>query len=343
MHVAIDLEHTRQSEAGVTRFTRGLSGGLRETGEISVSGIGGGPLVPRGGLQKRLLTLRQDLLWYPWYGRRTARRIGADVYHCPSPRAPLSHGTPPLVVTMHDMVPVHFPETMTRWSRLYGRATLSRVLDAADRITTPTRNTADDLLHFGVAAEKIRIVPNGVANIFFDPFTGESPRADPYILFVGTPEPRKNLPRLIAAVELLRARGRRERLVIAGGRGWGNVNLTSPLVDAVGRVGDEQLHALYSHASCLAIPSLHEGFGLPVIEAMAVGTPVVAGDRGALPEVAGGAAVLVDPLSADSIANGLLEAMARRDELVARGRERAATFTWRRAASAAISVYRELC
>lgn len=342
MRVAIDIAHTRQSEAGIARFTRGLIEALRESGTVSVSETGGGSLVRRGGVKKRLLTLSQDLVWYPWYGRRTARRLGADVYHCPSPRAPLTRGRPPLVVTIHDMVPMHFPETMTPWSRLYGRATLRRVLAAADRITTPTQNTADDLVHYGVAEELIRIVPNGVAEGFFEPFTGASPRETPYILFVGTPEPRKNLPRLIRAVESLHRRGHRARLVIAGGGGWGNVELQSPVVDVIGRVDDDQLRALYAHAQSLAIPSLHEGFGLPAIEAMAAGTPVVAAETGALPEVTAGAAILVNPLSIDSIADGLVEAEIRRDELVARGRERAATFTWRRAAEAVTTVYREL-
>ena len=109
----------------------------------------------------------------------------------------------------------------------------------------------------------------------------------------------------------------------------------------LGRVDDETLHRLYAHAACLAIPSLHEGFGYPAVEAMAAGCPVVAAERGALPEVTGGAAVLVDPLDPDAIAAGIDEAVARAPELVAAGRRRAAELTWERTADGLVAAYRE--
>ncbi len=123
------------------------------------------------------------------------------------------------------------------------------------------------------------------------------------MLFVGTPEPRKNLTRLADAA------GRAGlRLVVAGAGGWGD-DRPSTGVEWLGRVDDATLHALYAGAACLAIPSLDEGFGLPAVEAMAVGCPVVAARAGALPEICGDAAVLVDPLDTDAIAAGLLEAV----------------------------------
>jgi glycosyltransferase involved in cell wall biosynthesis len=343
IRVAVDAEHTRQSAAGTTRYSRSLVAALRMRSDVDVIEIGGGPLLTRGTLRKRANTLRQDFVWYPWLGRRRAAEEGADVYHCPIPRAPLTKGKPPLVVTVHDLVPVLFPETMTPWSRAYGRATLKPVLRAADVIVTPSQDTANDLNRLlGVTPERIRVVLNGVDEIFFSTALPAPPPEKPFVLFVGSPEPRKNLPRLIEAVALLRSRGYPHQLLVVGGGGWGAVDLNSDLVTLAGQVSDERLHTLYSQAACLALPSLHEGFGLPAAEAMAAGGPVVAGRSGALPEIVGNAAVLVDPFDVLSIAEGIERAFAEKERLVSAGRERARIFTWPRAAEEMTKVYRSL-
>jgi glycosyltransferase involved in cell wall biosynthesis len=217
------------------------------------------------------------------------------------------------------------------------------MLDAADRIIAPSQDTADDLnalLH--ISAQKIRVVPNGVDALFFARPNGKPLEREPYILFVGTPEPRKNLARLVSAMAVLRGRGRREQLVVVGAGGWGRGIPSSSDVSTVGRVTDDELHALYANAACLALPSLHEGFGLPALEAMAAGTPVVAGNSGALPEVTAGAGILVDPLSTMSIADGIEQAISERDRLVPIGRSRAKEFSWARTAALTAAVYREL-
>jgi glycosyltransferase involved in cell wall biosynthesis len=247
------------------------------------------------------------------------------------------------VVTVHDLVPVLFPDTMTPWSRLYARATTSRVLGSADIIVVPSHDTANDLTsHLGVSSDRIRVVWNGVDSVFFSAAPAESPITGPYILFVGTPEPRKNLPRLVEAMESLRAQGLPHRLVVAGGGGWGRVQLDPESVHIVGRVSDSELLSLYAHAGCLALPSLHEGFGLPAAEAMAAGTPVVAGARGALPEIVGSAGVLVDPYDVNAIAAGIESALADRERLAVAGRARAKQFSWETAAESMVSIYREL-
>jgi glycosyltransferase involved in cell wall biosynthesis len=246
-------------------------------------------------------------------------------------------------MTVHDLVPVRWPETMPRWHRSYTARFIARMLDAADRIIAPSQDTADDLnalLH--VPPDKIRVVPNGVDSYFFATPLGAPTEMAPYVLFVGTPEPRKNLTRLASAMTILRERGFSWHLVIVGEGGWGNGVPTGPAIHAVGRVTDNQLHTLYANATCVALPSLHEGFGLPALEAMAAGTPVVAGRTGALPEVTGGAAVLVDPQSVTAIADGIERAVAEKDRLVALGRARAREFTWERAAALTADVYREL-
>jgi len=347
--VALDAEHTRQSDAGVARYGRSLAAEFRKRDDVSLIELGGGVVVARGTTAKRLLTLRQDFHWYPWAGRRRARLLGADVYHVPIPRGPLARGKPPLVITVHDLVPLLYPETTTPWSRIYSRLTLRKVLDAADRIITPSQKTADDLQSLlKLAADRIRVIHNGVDDIFFGPFA-EPAVADaidgPYVLFVGTPEPRKNLARLIAAMLLLRQRGFDERLVLVGAGGWGAAETESPdgqLVHRIGKVSDVQLRALYQRASCLALPSLHEGFGLTALEAMAVGTPVVASYAGALPEITGGAATLVDPLDTAAIANGIAQCIGTRELHATRGHERAKLFKWSRSAAGTVAVYKEL-
>lgn len=364
IRVALDAEHTRQSAAGIARYARGLATALRKRGDVSVVELGAGDVIPRDTLRKRLLTARQDFIWYPWLGRQRAAAEGADIYHVPLPRGPLARGKPPLVLTVHDLASVLFPETITPWSRIYGRLTMRRVLDAADRIITPSKNTADDLESLlRVPSERIRVVYNGVDDFFFDPPAASDNAAAPeatssdlesetvraalenggrYVLFVGTPEPRKNLDRLISAMALLRQRGELARLVIAGEGGWGAGRVHAPHVQWLGRVSDIDLRALYAHASCLALPSLHEGFGLPAVEAMAVGTPVVAARAGALPEITAGAAVLVDPLDERDIADGIARCITDRASYSAAGRERAKHFSWERAAEGTNAVYREL-
>ena len=174
------------------------------------------------------------------------------------------------------------------------------------------------------------VVPNGVDPIF----TSDGPAADgDYVLTVGTLEPRKNVG---AAVEAARLAG--VELRVAGAAGWGGVTRQG----WVGEPSDDELARLMRGARCLVYPSLYEGFGVPIVEAMACGTPVVTSRGGATEEVAGGAAVLVDPRDPAAIAEGIAEAGRRRDELVALGRARAAAFTWRRAADLVEALWREL-
>jgi glycosyltransferase involved in cell wall biosynthesis len=342
VRVALDMHHVRQSDAGTARYARGLAGALRARGDIDVREIGGGPRV-RPGLRQKLLTAEQDFYWYPFQGRKEAASLDADVYHCPAVRAPITRGKPPLVVTVHDLVALRFPETMPRWTRFYSRVTLDRMLASADLIITPSADTANDLEQMTDADPNcIRVIWNGIDEVFYEETTGAPASAEPYILFVGTPEPRKNLQRLVNAVGDLRNRGLRYKLVVAGGGGWGSVNIAGAHVEHVGRQRDEDLRRLYAGAACVAQVSLHEGFGLPVGEAMAAGAPVVISREGALPEIAGNAAVVVDAYDERSIADGLERAIADRDSLIALGRNRAELFRWRECAAKHFDAYRSV-
>jgi alpha-1,3-rhamnosyl/mannosyltransferase len=160
------------------------------------------------------------------------------------------------------------------------------------------------------------------------------------VLAVGTLEPRKNLYRLAEAMTDIDL-----DLRVVGGRGWGDAG-ADPIrhrrLIGLGHVPDEELARLYRGAACVAYPSLYEGFGIPVLEAMASGAPVVTSRDSAMAEVADGAAVLVEPESVESIAAGIHEAIARRDELSRAGVERARSYTWAASARATVEVYREL-
>jgi glycosyltransferase involved in cell wall biosynthesis len=272
--------------------------------------------------------LARELAWYPLVLPRRAR--GADVLHCPTYYGPFASRTP-LVVTVHDVAVLRHPDTFPAWTRLYAPRAVPRVLRAAARVIAVSEFTKRELIELlGVAEEKIRVVPNAVE----PEFAPGGPRTEgEYVLAVGTLEPRKNLARLEQA-----ARHAGIDLRVVGAPGWGRVSANGWL----GRVADEELARLYRGAACLAYPSLYEGFGIPILEAMACGTPVVTSRGGATEEVAGGAAVLVDPLDVDSIAAGIEEALARRDELRALGLERVREYSWDATAQATLDVYREV-
>ena len=321
MRVAVDTSPLVQTRAGTARHVRGLVGALRGRADVELD------LVSFGGAG-RVASVVRDAVWYPVGLPRRAR--GADLVHCTTFRGPVRASTP-VVVTVHDLAILRAPDAFPAWHRLYGKAGLRRVLHGADAIVAVsqfTKRETETLL--GVSSERIRVVPNGVDDVFAA--AGPADDGD-YVLAVGTLEPRKNLAR---AVEGARLAGVELRVV--GARGWGGVEVPG----WVGEIPDARLAELYRGARCVVYVSLYEGFGLPVLEAMACGTPVVTSTGTAMEEIAGGAAVLVDSLDPSAIAQGIGEAEARRDELVALGRERARQFTWERAADGVVALWKTL-
>ncbi len=323
MNVAVDVTALAQTRAGTARYLRALLPRLeREAALRRLSGFASG----------RAGTLWLDLAWYPHVLPHRAR--GADVLHCPTYRGPVRRGSVPVVVTVHDVAVFRHPEAFPPWTRAYSRRVVPHVLQAARRIIAVSEFTAGELESvLRVPREKVRVVPNAVDAVFGP----DGPRADgDYVLAVGTLEPRKNLARLIEAAQRIGVEAR-----VVGAPGWGGIQVHGDGVTWLGEVDDEELARLYRGALCFAYPSLYEGFGIPVLEAMACGTAVVTSAEGATAEVAGGAAVLVDPLDTAAIAAGLEQAIAQRGELRPRGLERARAFSWDESARRILEVYRE--
>jgi glycosyltransferase involved in cell wall biosynthesis len=328
MRVGLDVTPLVLTKAGVARHVAGLLSGLErepnlELRRYSFAGHG------------RALVPVRDVGWYLAALPSRARRDGVDVLHCPSQRAPVRSSVP-LVATIHDLAVLRHPENFNRWTRAYSRALLPRVARAAARVIAVSEFTRRELVELlDVPEDKVRVIPNAVG----PPFEPEGKAAEgDYVLAVGTLEPRKNLDRLVGAFERAGLNG--TRLLVTGARGWGTVEPAGESVQWLGFVPDEA--RLYRGARCVAYVSAYEGFGLPVLEAMACGAPVVAARTGAAPEVADEAAVLVDPLDDDAIAAGLVEAIERADELRERGLRRARDFDWQRVADATVEVYREV-
>ena len=318
LRVGIDVSPLELTGAGTARYLRKL---LAELEGVDVRRYA----FPGSSRPSKVV---RDTVWYLGTLPRRAARDGVDVLHCPGHRGPLRSRVP-LVLTIHDLAVLRHPETFNRWTRLYSRLVLPRLARAAARVIAVSEFTAREAVELlGVDEDRVRVIPHGVEA----PFTPEGPKAEgEYVLAVGTVEPRKNLARLAEAARLVGM-----ELRVAGAPGWGQVD-----VHSLGYVDDEELARLYRGAAALVYPSLYEGFGLPVLEAMASGTPVVTSIGTAPAEVADGAAVLVDSLDPEAIAAGIQEAVGRREELRAKGLDRAGAFTWSAAAKATVEVYRE--
>ena len=266
-----------------------------------------------------------------------------DLVHCTT-IIPFATGKK-MVATVHDLAFLHHPEFFTRRGNDVFRRSLKVLKNRADVILCSSQATVDDCLSEGFASDRVRHVALGVRSVQashdeIDFVRKKYSLPAEYLLFVGTLEPRKNLARLVGA---LRGRNDLPQLVIAGADGWGDIDVSHTAnVQFIGYVDDQHLGAVYAGASVMCYPSLWEGFGLPILEAMAQGTPVVTSIGTSTQEVAGGAAILVDPLSEESIRNGIDDALRDTDALKQRGRERTSQTTWQKTAVATARIYDEV-
>ena len=370
MRIAVDYTAAARQGAGIGRYTRELisailaadashryvlmaaTAGLGERWQCEAARLRA--LADGDRLTLRPLPLTDDWLARLWQRLRIpipAEWItgGVDLFYSPDfVLPPLRHGTPALL-TVHDLSFLRHPETFPNALRTYLERAVPRSVDRADHVLADSHATRRDLIELlGVPSDKITTLHLGVSSRFSpQPRPDECARLEarydlgpkPTILAVGTVQPRKNIQLLIEALDALRA-NHDVTLALAGKPAW----LSDPILEAaaqrddvrvLGFVADEDLPALYRQARVFAFPSLYEGFGLPPLEALACGTPVVASNASSVPEAVGDAGLLIDPLDLPAWIHALDRALtdaSLRETLRTRGLDRAARFTWARAA-----------
>ena len=308
-----------------------------------------------GSLARAAFATRLHRPWNPvskWATRR------ADVFHASNLVRYAPSGVA-LTTTVHDLTSLLMPELHTPQTIAADRAFITQIVTPARRVIAVSNRTKQDLLaNVRIPEEKISVIYSGVREEYFlgDPADGASVRARhgltrPYVLFVGTLEPRKNLGRLLDAYSIMRPSVRAEfDLALVGMPGWLNKEEKARVlrqtagVRRLGYVAEEDIPAILAGATVFAFPSLYEGFGFPVVEALAAGVPVLTSNVASLPEVGGEAACYVDPLSVDEITTALerlLTSPAERSAMSERGRVQACKFSWTECARQTWAVFEE--
>ena len=367
MQIAIDAYHGLFKSGGIARYTRGLISALAEISATEKFILFYNRFREQGIAWKpKSESCRIHQLYFP-------RRLLEKMWHSVNwPRIEsfcgkidLFHGLhfilPPVrnarrVLTVHDLTYLKFPDYFSNQglNQCGYQKELPTSIAHADAVIAVSQKTREDLIEIlNIPQEKVRVIHEGVDLQFFNHVKGKNAAAvralydlyAPYIVFlVGTPEPRKNLIKTVTAVRraapqlMLVLIGPQKDLKSLLNGNYRNIKLT-------GIVPDAHLPALLSGAQISIYPSLYEGFGLPVLESMACGVPVITSRKGALPEVAGDAALLVDPQDVSSIAGAISELInddVLQNRLKAAGKKRVAQFTWQKAAAATLSLYREL-
>lgn len=379
MIIGVDYTAAAWQGAGIGRYTRELIAATvpRDRSLRYVLFYAAGGLPPDGrylrdlsalcaahpNIRARPIPLSPRLLTILWQRLRLPIPVEAligkiDILHAPDFVLPPTRAR--ALLTVHDLTFMVRPETADAGLRRYLMSAVPRSLRRADLVLVDSLATGADVSRLmGVGQERVRLLYPGVNPRFrplptaeCEPLRAQLGLPESFLLFVGTLEPRKNLVRLIAAFAQLTAGGAYPdlHLVIAGRRGW----LYEEIFAAVERLGlaervrfldfvdDAHLPGVYNLANAFVYPSLYEGFGLPVLEALACGTPVVTASVSSLPEVVGDAAVLVDPLDQAAIASGIARALGEHERLRAAGPSQAQRFSWNSAAAGLIDIYRTL-
>jgi glycosyltransferase involved in cell wall biosynthesis len=380
--VTIDVGPAVHQRAGLSRYSERLAANLlaHESDRLQVSlffNSHSGHSLPvslqtapartvrMGQLAWRLSALATQLVRWPRYEHLLPP---GQLYHATEHLLPFLQR--PMVLTVHDLIFEHYPAHHTWRNRLFLRLALPRFVAAADAVIVVSEQTRRDLMdYYGTPAEKIHLIYQGIDPTFAPPAVEEiarvgrhySPgtassgqeRVRPYLLMVGTLEPRKNHATALRVLARLKALGHPHRLLIVGGEGW----LFAPvrrLVEELGLTGDvtfagyvpnADLPALYAGAACVLQPSLYEGFGFPVLEAMACGAPVVCSNASSLPEVAGDAALLAPPADVEAwvaAIEQIITSPTLRESLCQRGVRHARQFCWEQCAATTATLYQEV-
>src|SRR5450432_192034 len=299
------------------------------------------------------LPLPRIALYESWHALRwppVQRATGpVDVIHATTFAIPPKSA--PLVVTVHDLAFVHEPMHFTKHGRRFFRRGLALARAQADAVLVPSQSTFDDCIIAGFKPDVLHLVPHGVSVPAVDAadvaaFVTAHGLPERYLLWCGTLEPRKNLPTLLTAFAAVRRHHPDLNLVLVGPTGWGEVSVPRELAEGVRLLGflpADQLHAAYAGARVFCYPSLREGFGLPVLEAMAHGVPVVTSAGTAMAEFVSNGGILVDPLDADALAAGIEAALGDlHDELAAAAIKQSTRYSWDTAAQLCVDAYRSV-
>lgn len=379
MNVVMDAGPAVHQQAGLSRYTQQLAAHLlaRHRAQVKLtlfynahSGHTLPPLLQGAPYQTltlgqyawRLSVLATQLSRRPYY---EARLPPGQLYHATEHLLPYLRR--PTVLTVHDLIFERYPQHHKVTNRLFLTVGMRLFVRAANRIIAVSRQTRDDLVDlYGTPADKITVIYQGIDPTFqpAPPVVVQSVQARytlrdasgalrPYLLMVGTLEPRKNHLTAMRALVRLKAAGAPHCLMIVGGKGWlfepiqaqvAALGLTDDVV-FTGYVPATDLPALYSGATAVLQPTLYEGFGFPVLEAMACGAPVICSNSSSLPEAAGAAALLISPTDEEALAAAigrLVKEPDLADQLRNRGRNRATTFRWERCATETVALYRQL-
>jgi glycosyltransferase involved in cell wall biosynthesis len=371
MQVAYDARPLIEKGTGIGRYVRCLLEALlgfeemREFLLCSPRAIAAGEVLARDSRVRELVQKGwKGNVWLQVVVPFLLRKHAPDLFHGTLFLAPLV-SRHPSVVNIYDLTVYRYPGTMEARNKWPLKILLPRAVSRADRIITLSEFTKQEIAErWPEARHKIEVVP-GAPYLSSDALSGASSAAEaekvlarygvrrPYLLYVGTMEPRKNIVRLVKAFELVNEMGEKgTQLVLVGHEGWGLEEVreaweSSPVrssIRYIGYVPDEVLGLFYRHADLFVFLSLYEGFGLPPLEAMAAGTCVVASDRASLPECLGDAGVQVDPLDVEAVAGTLFRLLRYaelREEYVGKGLERAKGYSWQRSAEKTLAVYRE--
>jgi glycosyltransferase involved in cell wall biosynthesis len=354
MRIVIDVSPLSVPRTGIGNYVRGLIAGLTEVAgdrhELVAFGLSGprGRRRIRGALAGLPVELRLPLLplarWWRsgWsrLGRPPVERVVGrfDVFHFSDWMYPPQRGGA-RVTTVHDLVPQRFPELVEKQTQRMHGPKHENALRTCDLLFADSRFTADELVRLrGVPEERVAVAYPGIDPIF----SADGPQADlggPYVLAVSTLEPRKNLPALVEAFQLLRRRRPELTLALVGLEGWEERPLAAEGVRLLGYVPDDELARLYRGAAAFAYASQFEGFGLPVVEALACGVPAVVSSHPSLDEACGDAALRADPGQPEAFADTLEQALSPPAGARERGLAHAARFTWRALGEAVLAGY----
>ncbi|ABR55980.1 MAG: hypothetical protein PWP15_87 [Methanothermococcus sp.] len=290
------------------------------------------------------------------------KKLDLDIIHSPENSSLFTKLKNQLkIITVYDVIPLQFPETYAKITVFRYKLLFSKTLNTSNKIISISHHTKQDLIkHFKISEDKIKVI-HLAANENYKPLKENEINNIkqkynlnyPFILYVGTLEPRKNIPNLLKALYKLKKHSIKHKLVITGKKGWKyksifetieKLNLQKDVI-FTGYVPDEDLPALYNAADLFVYPSLYEGFGLPPLEAMQCGTPVITSNTSSLPEVVGDAGIMVNPYDVDELANKMYEVLTNdgiREELSKKGIERAKLFSWKKCAEEHLKVYEEV-